>query len=77
MSTLPEIESAVATLPREEQAILLRHLAERRGGGPSCYDMVRELFEEPGQIGASGRSDLSVNKAHLADFGRRQRRGAV
>lgn len=32
MSTLPEIEAAVETLPRPEQETLLRHLAERLGG---------------------------------------------
>jgi len=29
MSTLLEIESAVATLPREQQEVLLRHLSEK------------------------------------------------
>ena len=59
MSTLPEIESAVRKLPRREQELLYQQLAKRLGGGPSCYDLARELFEEPGWIGASGKSDLS------------------
>ena len=71
MSTLDEIASAVQKLPRREQELLLRQLAERLDGGPSCYDLARELFEEPGRIGASGKSDLSTNKAHLAGFGRK------
>ena len=70
MSTLGEIESAVQKLPRREQELLVRQLAKRLGGGPSCYDLARELFEEPGRIGASGKGDLSTNKAHLASFGR-------
>lgn len=71
MSTLPEIEAAVQKLPRREQELLYRQLAKRLGGGPTCYDLARELFEEPGRIGASGKSDLSTNKAHLAGFGRK------
>ena len=71
MSTLAEIESAVQKLPRREQELLLRQLSERLGGGPSCYDLTRELFEEPGRIGASGKKDLSTNKAHLERFGRK------
>ncbi len=71
MSTLAEIEQAVGMLPGAQQKALLQRLAKRFGGeGASCYDLARELFEQPGQLGASGRRDLSTNKAHLADFGR-------
>jgi hypothetical protein len=35
--------------------------------------MVRDLFEKPGRLGASGKRDLSTNKAHLAGFGRQSR----
>jgi hypothetical protein len=62
MTTLAEIETALRGLPREEQEILLRRLAARLGGGPSCYDLARDLFEEPGRLGASGKRDLSTNK---------------
>lgn len=71
MSTLHEIESAMLKLPRREQELLYRQLAKRLGSAPSCYDLARELFEEPGRIGASGKRDLSTNKAHLAGFGRK------
>jgi len=71
MSTLREIESAVQKLPRREQELLYRQLAKRLGSAPSCYDLARELFEEPGRIGASGKKDISTNKAHLAGFGRK------
>jgi hypothetical protein len=70
MHTLHEIESAVQKLPRRDQELLFRQLAKRLGGGPSCYDLARELFEEPGRIGASGKKDLSTNKAHLVGLGR-------
>ena len=40
---------------------------------PSCYDLVREIFESPGRLGASGLRDLSTNKAYLAGFGKRQK----
>ena len=73
MSTLTEIERAVAILPRKDQESLLRHLLSRLGSGPSCYDLSRELFEEPGRIGASGKRDLSTNKAHLASLGRNRK----
>ena len=71
MISLDEIESAVEKLPRRDQELLLRQLTRRLGVGPSCYDLARELFEEPGGIGASGKSDLSTNKAYLANFGRK------
>ena len=71
MSTLAEIEQAVESLPRKQQASLLRRLLARLGSGPSCYDLSRELFEEPGRLGASGKRDLSTNKAHLAGLGRK------
>ncbi len=69
MSTLTEIEAAVEMLPRRQQGVLLRNLAIRLVG-PSCYDLARDLFEKPGKLGASGKRDLSANKAHLAGFGR-------
>ena len=67
-----EIEQAVKALPRKQQQTLLRHLTERLSTGPSCYDLARELFEKPGHLGASGKRDLSTNKKHLAEFGRKQ-----
>ena len=72
MSTLREIEQAVESLPRKQQQTLLRHLTERLSAGPSCYELARDLFEKPGRIGASGRRDLSTNKKHLAEFGRKR-----
>ena len=69
MSTLDEIEAAVEMLPRRQQDALLRNLAKRLIG-PSCYDLASDLFEKPGKLGASGKRDLSTNKAHLAGFGR-------
>ena len=72
MSTLAEIEQAVETLPRKQQESLLRRLLARLGSGPSCYDLSSELFEEPDRIGASGKRDLSTNKAHLAGLGRKR-----
>jgi hypothetical protein len=69
MSTLAEIEAAVEMLPRRQQDALLRNLAKRLIG-PSCYDLARDLFEKPGNLGASGKRDLSTNKAHLTGFGR-------
>jgi len=74
MSTLQEIESAVQKLSRREQELLFQQLGKRLGGTPTCYDLSRELFEEPGRIGASGKTDLSTNKAHLANFGRKATR---
>lgn len=67
-----EIEQAVEALPRKQQETLLRHLAKKLSMGPSCSDVVRDLFEKPGGIGASGKRDLSTNKKHLADFGRKR-----
>ena len=67
-----EIEQAVESLPRKQQQTLLCHLTERLSEGPSCYDLARDLFEKPGRIGASGRRDLSTNKKHLAEFGRKR-----
>ena len=55
-------------LPRQQQDALLRNLAKRLIG-PSCYDLARDLFEKRGKLGASGKRDLSANKAHLAGFG--------
>jgi hypothetical protein len=72
MSTLAEIEAAVAKLPEDEQEQLYRQLAQRFRA-PSCYELSRDLFEEPGRLGSSGIADLSTNKAHLADFGVKQR----
>jgi hypothetical protein len=71
MSTLTEIEEAVRMLPVAQRKVLLRRLARRFGGhAAGCYDLTRELFEKPGQLGASGRRDVSTNKRHLAGFGR-------
>jgi hypothetical protein len=70
MRTLREIESAVQKLPLREQELLFRQLAKRLSTGSSCYDLARELFEESGRIGASGKRDLSTNKAQLAGFGK-------
>jgi len=56
-------------LPRRQQDALLRNLAKRLIG-PGCYDLARDLFEKPRKLGASGKGDHSVNKAHLAGFGR-------
>jgi hypothetical protein len=69
MSTIAEIEAAVERLPRRQQGVLLQKLAKRLIG-PSCYDLARDLFEKPGKLGASGKKDLSTNKAHMAGFGR-------
>lgn len=71
MSTLEEIEVAVQKLSRREQELLFQQLAKRLGGGPSCYDLARDLLEQPGKIGSSGKKDLSTNKAHLTGFGKR------
>ena len=76
MSTLAEIEEAVQMLPAPQQKTLLRRLVKRFGNAEaSCYDLARELFEKPGRIGASGKRDLSTNKAHLAGFGLARKRG--
>jgi len=37
----------------------------------SCYDLAAHYFEVPGHIGKSGIGDLSTNKAHLKNFGRK------
>jgi hypothetical protein len=71
MSTLEEIESAVEKLSRREQELLFQQLGKRLGQGPSCYELARDLFEIPGRLGASGRRDLSTNKAHLKNFGQK------
>jgi hypothetical protein len=71
MTTLAAIESAVQKLPRRQQELLYRKLGKRLGSEPSCYDLTRDLFEESGRIGASGKRDLATNKAHLASFGRK------
>ncbi len=43
MSTLAEIEAAMATLPRPQQETLLRHLAVRLGGGiPASFSIATE-----------------------------------
>jgi hypothetical protein len=55
-------------LPRRQQDTLLRNLAKGLSG-PSRYDLARDLFEKPGKLGASGKRDLSTNKARLAGFG--------
>jgi hypothetical protein len=37
---------------------------------PSCYQLAAKYFEKPGQIGRSGRGDLSTNKQYLRSFGK-------
>ena len=69
-------QEAVQMLPAPRQKTLLRRLAKRFGKeDASCYDLARELFEQPGRLGASGKRDLSTNKGHLAGFGLASKRG--
>jgi hypothetical protein len=70
MRTFEEIEAAVKSLPQLQQAELFRQLSARLAEGPSCYDLVRDLFEEPGRLDNSGLSDHSTNKKYLEDLGR-------
>jgi hypothetical protein len=72
MNSLAEIEAAVESLPRPDQVKLLQHLQKRVQ--PTCYELVREIFEEPGHLAHSGLGDLSTNKKYLEDLGRPSRR---
>jgi hypothetical protein len=65
MSTMAEIEAAVEALPLLQQAELLRRISTRLSNGPSCYDLVRDLFDEPGRLVESGLKDHSTNKKYL------------
>ena len=40
----------------------------------SCYDLTRDLFERPDNLGASAEGDRSTNKRRLRSFGRKARR---
>lgn len=65
MSTLTEIEHAVAGLPRGQQrrlhASLTKRLASRVKQPPSLHDLAKDLC---GSV-ASGVGDLSDKKKHL------------
>ena len=36
----------------------------------SCFELTRDLFDKPQNLGASKEGDRSVNKAHMRSFGR-------
>ena len=74
MSSLAEIENAIAALPIVQQQTLLLRLSERLADGPSCYDLMKDLFEQPGYLGSSGLGDLSTNKKYLDDLGQSKRK---
>ena len=38
--------------------------------GPTCYQCFAKYLEEPGNLGASGLGDLSVNKRRMRNFGK-------
>ena len=75
MSTLTEIEAAVAALPRRDQRKLLKRLATQLEGRlkraskktPSLHDRMKDLCG----VVDSGIPDLGSNKKHLAGLGRR------
>lgn len=72
MTTLVEIESAVATLPVRDQRKLLKKLSERLSTSPagkktpSLHDRMKDLCG----IVDSGIPDLATNKKHMEGFGR-------
>jgi hypothetical protein len=37
----------------------------------SCYDLTRDLFESPSNLGGSREGDRSVNKRRMKSFGRK------
>ena len=56
-------------------ALLREGLAQLVGGGTAvgkvtCYEKAAKYLESGDAVGASGRGDLSANKAYLEDFGR-------
>lgn len=71
MNSLAEIEAAVESLPRADRVKLLQHL--QKTVQPTCYELVREIFEEPGRLADSGLGDLSTNKKYMEDLGRPSR----
>jgi hypothetical protein len=40
----------------------------------SCYDLTRDLFENPANLGASQEGDRSTNKSRMQSFGARRRK---
>jgi hypothetical protein len=40
----------------------------------SCYDLTRDLFENPANLGASQEGDRSTNKRRMQSFGARRRK---
>ncbi|MHC1769210.1 MAG: hypothetical protein AB9869_33835 [Verrucomicrobiia bacterium] len=40
----------------------------------SCYELTRDLFEQPENLGASPEGDRSTNKRRMKSFGRTKRR---
>ncbi|HPA16994.1 MAG TPA: hypothetical protein PLU30_04555 [Verrucomicrobiae bacterium] len=65
------------TVTRVIDAALDRVIAEAKPfEAPSCYDLIADVFEAPGGIGASGIGDLSTNKRRMAGFGRKKRGGS-
>jgi hypothetical protein len=70
MSTLTEIEAAVATLPRREQRKLLQHLATRLERPPKKKPSLHDGMKDLCGIVDSGIPDLGSNKKHLAGLGR-------
>jgi hypothetical protein len=73
MSRLAEIESAVETLPRQQQRKLLLRLAarleqtaKRNGAKGSLHDRMKRGCG----IVNSGVPDLATNKKHMEGFGR-------
>jgi hypothetical protein len=45
--------------------------AERETVAPaSCYELGRDLFDKPGNLGASKEGDRSINKRRMRSFGR-------
>ena len=40
----------------------------------TCYELTRDLFEEPENLGASKEGDRSTNKLRMRSFGRKTRK---